>query len=407
VICSLTVFSRQAIAMRQMPWRYLLIPVAVIALPWPVFLLTRHADIGLAYTQTVFDGDPLRPGRFVDTLLNGLWPYMLFLPAALFEPRLLGRAGSYRHGGGFDPLIVLALSWFAAGSLFGGLFHPAFTLLPPAALILGFYLGGILEGQTGQRHAGLAADLTMLMLMLQAVAMSVLFYQEITDQHPVDLWHFPGPALVSELFGIKLFTTFAIWKLWLVPLPVVLLIGGLLMYLLSSARRIQRIPMVLMAMALAVMVYMKALYWPIMQRVDIASMNEAINEHKITPGCMLVDASNPDLLKIVSEKNSPGEIRIFNNAEELADLLMCRHTETDKFKSTIRWQVWGIARERNYYDLPPELRLRTQVMTARTEWHGFNIPDVTGVDLFGRRKPETIILFRVLPHTPKLDLDED
>ena len=69
--------------------------------------------------------------------------------------------------------------------------------------------------------------------------------------------------------------------------------------------------------------------------------------------------------------------------------------------------VWGIAREHIYYDLPPEQRLRTQVMAAGKEWHGFNIPDVTGIDLFGRRVPETIVLFRVLPHMPVFDVDEE
>ena len=397
VMAAWLVMENQTPLLRKLPWRFLLLPLLGIAMPWFLLMGMR---LGIDVLWQGFMATLVLPSMFLrlegyaNTLFNGTWPYLLFMLAALVDTR-----SKRQRAGGYSTVLspsALAGVWVFTMLVLGYGFHPLIVLLPPLALVTGPYLADILEGKTGYRFAGLAVDLSVMMLMLQAVATSILFFQELTDAYPVALWQFPGPALVSEVFGIELFATFAIWKLWLLPLPLVLLAAGAVMFLMALGRRTQNAPLVLILVAVLSMVYMRVFYWPIMQRVVVVTMDETIKKQSVDIDRLLVDASRPELLKVIppEQKYLPENIGLFASAEGLAGFL-----EEDQSPARDTKTMWGIAREKNYYELPIEKRLQTQVMAARTEWHGFDVPSVTGWGLFFRRTPETIVLFRVLPHS--------
>jgi hypothetical protein len=193
----------------------------------------------------------------------GLFPWVFFF--------LRGLLPMHRHE---DPESTLFLRlWAALGiAVFLG-------MSPDLGLILTVPPLAVLSGQLWLRETDRPSatlnrlmDLTVLLMMGLGLGATLVIFQMLGDGYPGSVWLLPGlPMLKSiSLMGqtFPLPEAFPIWKLWLLPGPLLLLTSGMILFLTRLLNQPQWNAIVLFAMGGLWLAFMgwvatPVLVWPV------------------------------------------------------------------------------------------------------------------------------------------------
>jgi|GEM_PF-2681787 len=280
---------------------YILAPIAVLPLPWLLIgtLGGHHASfIGeswFIYPWQRFLGLGPWEGLHADWLFYlraiplDLLPYLLFLPMPLIDRFIKSKEGyQYTHvspqqsvarragttvGGHWHTWAVV---WFLTGFVLYSVsaFQEPGLLLPfypPLALLLGTYLGQIVEAGDSSPTRSYQNTVTfmILVLMLCAVMLTIFIFQVLPDNYVVGQWRFFGDPMLSIVsLGSKQFTLpepVPLWKMWLIPGSIILLIGGLSLFVLQLRQRYAMTVPVTIGVFLSFFFFVKGIDLPIMQ----------------------------------------------------------------------------------------------------------------------------------------------
>lgn len=195
-----------------------------------------------------------------------LFPWNLFLLAALVDKK--GLAKMLHVDRNSTIFLVLWLFIGGIGALLSGATGTLtfLTVLPPFFLIVAHYLSNI-AGSTLPYEV--ATDTAILVLLVMAVAITVVVFQYLPDDYLGAVWMLPGPAVISKLeLGkhIDLPNLFPVWKLWLLPGPFLLLGGALYLFFLSRTEHSHEIPMAMVVLNGLFLVFLTLCVIPILNR---------------------------------------------------------------------------------------------------------------------------------------------
>lgn len=377
----------------------LLFPLVLIPLPWligasfashnPLFiwdyLVTQPFSrvLGVGPWQGLLR-DPL---FYIKRLPLDLLPYLLFLPAILLDdslvPRLAQKAGQRRvgtaigvSGGGLlgGPWLTWAVLWFGVGFVvysFSAFQEPTALLpfYPPLAIITGLYLARVLEGEAGLGRAySNTATLLVLVLMSAAVLLAIFIFQVLPANYVDGFWQLPGRPTIAFLdlgdHHIDLPEAFPLWKLWLIPGPFLLLLGGILLFVLQVMQRLPFTASASIGVFVVFFMFVKLLCLPGLSRPIPMMTAQAINR-RVHPGDEIVLGSrHPDVKRSLFYLNrQPGvPIRFINDPNAIASY------ET-KTQANRHGQLLGLMREKSYYQNPDyAVREHFRILSCYWAW---------------------------------------
>ncbi|MCE3234252.1 MAG: glycosyl transferase [Vampirovibrio sp.] len=387
-------------------------PLFLLPLPWLIWASTHSGnpmfiyDYLLGHPWARFVGAGPWQGLQADFLFYlkrlplDLLPYIVFLPAILLDEGLIIRRGATHT----QPWIIWLLLWFLAGVLTCSLsvFHEPTRMLafyPPLAVLLGYYFGQVMEAAASPKTSSYNGSLIVCigLMMLGAVIGTVLIFQVIPSNYVAGFWHLPGQSVIESLqFGkhqVDLPEAFPLWKFWLIPGPFILLIGGFALFLLQSERRLSPTPLTLVGTFIVMLLFIKALYLPIMHRPVSESLARQLN-HIAKKGDLIVLYSlHPDIKRAL----------FYLQGDKLAYTRIARtpaliQQNLEREKGTL----YGIMRESSFFnELKPEARNLLQVNQYNWDWDTSRTSELTR--FLGIRQPRFdnmksgLISFRSLP----------
>lgn len=346
---------------------------------------------------TFFQNNPLLD---VSTLLLGLFPYIFFLGSFIWEWMAHKRSAGPSHLGK-EPLILLA-SWLCVSLAVSWIFSPAETItflipcIAPLACMMGSYVARFFDGEEPTNAYRWSVELTIISIAILAVLLSIFLFNTLSEVHPVEFWHFPGPAVISQLHIVKdieLDPPFPVWKLWLTPGPFILLFTAIVLYTLHTLRRSRQVCVTLMALWIVFLLFMKFLFIPVLQR-PVHRENAITVQKLLKPNTTLwIDNTQRELLPTFFYLNLTDKRQsIFFSKDPAADL-------TRWLQSPMYHRMVGVIPEQYYYALDPELRTNMRILNHSWKWVRINPTDLS--QLFNADYMKTLtyttLVFETLP----------
>ena len=228
----------RSVSLERVRWPWLLAGFGMVFVPWATLWMLQGQLLAAFRTNTL-------PWGSLTDFANLLWHGMpwggLMMGALLY--RLLNRLRPrVVQRGPFSPRHPETLLWVWLGV--GLVVQSLCPLLwlPPMCLLTASSLNEALMAPRLSRILQVSLDGTLLMLLAGAVMLSVILFQWLPGQYPGAEWLLPGPP-AWELVSLKAVSAqlpsieFPLWKAWLIPFPLLLMLTGLLMVGLMAMRR--------------------------------------------------------------------------------------------------------------------------------------------------------------------------
>ncbi len=398
-------------ALNTLLWPYVLAGMLIIPLPWLVGVAMAQGNSGLILDYLFIQPFQQWMGRGIWASLQPDWlfyirragvaflPYLVFLLAFWLDTPMKRKIDAATR-----PWLLWMVLWFFVGVGFYSLSHfqePTVMLAfyPALALLAGYYLGRALEMGETTRAYNAATGGYIVVLMLLAVALTVFIFQVLPDDYVLGYWHFPGQALLTALhvgIEIPLEEPIPLWKLWLLPGPVILVAGGTVLYFMFENRRVHMAGFALIMTCIVFLLGVKSLYLPILHRPVPATLAAELERQVPPPREVLIYSRHPDLKRVLFYLNPDlsGRVRFLSSPESLAALLRQPDTGGD---------VYGVIRENAYYALDPSIRQRLRIQDAGWKVDVVKLGELAKIlqarlPLFERMESR-IILFQVLPES--------
>lgn len=353
------------------------LPLALIPLPWLLWVSLKSGKATFMFDYLVLYPVQKLFGGGIWQTLKGDWlfhlkrlpldllPWLLFIPVAVQDAiGFMGRGGQQAQN-----WMNWLLLWFVMGFIVYSLsvFQEPSQMLPfyaPLAMIVGCYLAQVVElsgGKTPERYEPILITYIMLMMAL-AVILTIIIFQVVPSDYVAGFWQLPGMAVIRSFeFGDKLFElpeAFPLWKLWLIPGPFVLLIGGFTLFILQAGRKMTLTPLALTSTMVLFLLFIKAVYLPIMQRPVPRLFAQQINKQAKPGDQVLLYSIHPDLKRVL----------FFIQPDKLPRTHLIRDKEKfGQYLEQGRGQVHGVIRERSYFE-DLDYRDRTMLRIDQYNW---------------------------------------
>lgn len=353
------------------------LPLVLIPLPWLLWVSITSGKPSFAFDYLVLYPVQKLFGGGIWQTLKGDWlfnlkrlpldllPWLLFIPVAVQDATgFTGRGGQQAQN-----WMNWLLLWFLIGFIVYSLsvFQEPSLMLPfyaPLAMIVGCYLAQVVEASGGKapdRYEPVLIAYIMLM-MAMAVILTVIIFQVVPSDYVAGFWQQPGMAVIRSFeLGkhlIELPEAFPLWKLWLIPGPFVLLIGGFTLFILQAGRKMTLTPLALTSTMLLFLLFIKAVYLPVMQRPVPRLFAQQINKQAKPGDQVLLYSTHPDLKRVL----------FFIQPDKLPKTHVIRDkAEFGQYMEQGRGRVYGVIRERSYFqDL--DYRDRTMLRVDQYNW---------------------------------------
>jgi 4-amino-4-deoxy-L-arabinose transferase-like glycosyltransferase len=368
---SYLVFTRSTALARKLHLSLIIGPLVLIPLPWLIIASIQSGNAtfmwDFLFNQSI--ERMLGTGPWAALQLDWLFylkrfpmdtmPYLLLLPAILLDTDMFNQRGNSQT----PPWALWLLFWFGLGLLVNSIsvFHvPTMMLpfMPPMAALVGFYLGRIIA------YIGL--------IMLAAVLCAVLIFQVVPSDYVTGYWHFPGQAVIETLklgkHEFELPEAFPLWKFWLIPGPFILLIGGFILYVLQSERRMSLTPVTLVGLVMVFLLFIKALYMPIMYRPVPEAFARRLNHQVHAQDAIVLYSLHPDIKRMM----------FYLDINKLAHVRMVRKPDLiEQNISPPKGIMYGVMPEKTYFeDLPFADRNLLQVNHSDWKWDTGNLSEL-------------------------------
>ena len=377
----------------------LLLPMVLIPFPWllgasfashnPLFIVDYAITQPLSRILGIgpWQGLSLDPLFYLKRLPLDLLPYLLLLPALVLDeallPRLAQKSGQRRVGTAMaatagspigGPWVLWALLWFGFGLLVYSVsaFQEPTTLLPfypPLAIITGVYLARVLEGEAGLSHPyNNTVTLMVLVLLSAAVLLAIFIFQVLPANYVDGFWQLPGQPTIAFLeigdHRIDLPEAFPLWKLWLIPGPFILLIGGILLFILQAMQRLSLTASASVGAFMAFFLFVKLLCLPVLSRPIPMMTAHAINRRAHSGDEIVLASQHPDVKRTWFYLNPKRGVPIhfIHDPSTIAEY-------EEKHQAQRRGQLLGIMREKSYYQNPDyTMRERFRILNCYWAW---------------------------------------
>lgn len=404
--------TQSTLLLNKLNYSMLLLPIFLIPLPWLLWASIQSGkpsfmfDYLLVYpVQKLFGsglwqslkGDPL---FYLKRLSVDLLPWLLFMPVAYIE------AGNFTGRGNqqAQSWMTWLLSWFLLGFVLFSLsaFQEPTQMLPfmaPLAVMVGYYLGQVMESSGGKVPELYEKVLTVYILLMMglAVVSTIIIFQVVPGNYVSGFWHLPGMAVIESLnikdHLLEFPEAIALWKFWLIPGPFVLLIGGFTLFILQTGRKLSFTPLALGSTLLILLLFIKAVYLPIMQRPVPQRFAQHLNKEVKAGDQILLYSLNPDIKRVMFYLNP--------------DKLPQTHLTRDKNRIANHLEngsgvLYGVIRERSFFnDLGYGTRSLLRINQYNWRWDMSRLGELN--KLFVARLPNfdkmrsEIIYFQSLP----------
>lgn len=396
------VMTRSTKALESISWPVLLGVAALFPLPWLAGVAVSQGNSGVILDYLLvqpfqqvtgrglwaaLNGDPLFYAR---RLLVNFLPYVLFLLAFVFDTAVRRKADAATR----NWLLWLTL-WFVTGFVMLSLSNyqepgAMVVFYPALAMLTGFYLGRAMEMGETSRLYNAATGVYIVTLMLLAVLLTIFIFQVVPDDYVSDYWQLPGIALLSILEMEPI----PVWKLWLLPAPFILIAGGTVLYFMFENRRLHMAGLALMATTLIFLVFVKAIYLPVLHRPVSQTIAAKLNRQARQPARILIYSIHPDLKRVLFyiDPALVSGVRFVTDPDTLHDYILSAGPDT---------HVYGVMREVSYYNLEPAVRERLRIEEAGWKVDLNKVGELARIlrghmPLFHRMRTR-LILFEALP----------
>jgi hypothetical protein len=381
IVITYLILNRSVSLVQKLNWGLLLGPMILIPLPWTIWVSihTKNSFFIADYLVTMplerwLGLGPWKQLRtdwlfYLKRLPVDLMPYILLIPGALLENGLVSRRGGSANTN--TPWLMWLCVWFLLGLVaysFSVFQEPTLLLpyFPPIAILAGYYLGQVMESSSAERETTYGNTLIayILVLMTGAVIGSILIFQIIPSNYVAGFWHFPGQSVI-EFFQLgehrlDLPEAFPLWKFWLVPGPFILLIGGFALFLLQAERRLSATPFALLITFFVFMLFVNAVYMPIMHRPVSEQFARQINRQVQSGDQVVLYSLHPDVKRVL----------FYLDRDKLPRTRMVRKPELiqQSLKSE-QGSLYGVIRENSFFhELPFDARDLLQVNAFNWKW---------------------------------------
>lgn len=317
IALSYVLITQSTLLLNRLNYSLLLMPLFLIPLPWLLWASIQSGKANFLFEywlvypiQKLFGGglwqalkgDPL---FYLKRLLVDLLPWIFFIPVAMLEARNFTGRGNQQA----QSWMIWLLGWFLLGfiPLSLAVFQEPSQILPfmaPLSMMVGYYLGQVMESSGGKvpEHYEKALTFYIGFLMAAAVLSTIIIFQVVPSNYVEGFWHLPGMAVV-ESFTIKdhlieFPEAIPLWKFWLIPGPFVLLIGGFTLFILQTGRKLSFTPLALASTMVILLLFVKAVYMPIMQRPVPLQFARQLNKAVETGDQILLYSLVPDVKRV-------------------------------------------------------------------------------------------------------------
>jgi len=372
--------------LRKLNFSLFIAPLVLIPLPWLVI-----ASIQSGKSHFIWDYLMQQP---LDRMMGaGVWaglhpdllfylkrlpldflPYWLMLPAIVLDSGIVGP-----RGGNAQPQewTIWLLLWFGLGLVLNSftVFHEPTRMLPfmpPVAILVGNYLGRVAESKAPVDAYNNTLVAYIGLFMLSAVLCAVIIFQVVPSDYVTGYWHLPGQPVVESLkLGkhlIDLPEAFPLWKFWMIPGPFILLIGGFMLYLLQSERRLQLTPVTLLSSIFAFLLFIKLLYMPIMYRPMPEAFAKQLNRQAQAGDDIVLYTLQPDIKRVL----------FYLDVKKLAHVRTVQKPELiEQNVIPPNGVVYGLMPEKSYFeDLPVADRSLLQVTRFDWNWNTASLDEL-------------------------------
>ncbi|MDX2085661.1 MAG: hypothetical protein SFZ03_09765 [Candidatus Melainabacteria bacterium] len=357
----------------------------MVALGW--FLGAAEWIFDLDWGYLAYPNQPWisRIERLLPAALVDLFPWNFFVVATLLDVVLhapyAGQSLSARIPKLEGTLLltgwsILALATYVLASCFNA---PAATLMlwPGLLMLTGAFVGSTLEKIRLTPGYSAATDGTVLTLLALAIGATVVIFFEMPNPYPGSVWSLPGRAFLHHLqFGdlltLKLPEAFPVWKLWLVPLPLLLILGALSVFACRLFNRASAAGATLSVWVALWLLYVACIALPIVQRPlersmtlewwRLASVASEKSRVEYVAGYPSVFA--PFFLEEAGFLSAATRLQQPKTAAELLQLTLLTTAMNPTQPALI-----GLTSESAYYRLPPAMRQHIRVLKAEPRWH--------------------------------------
>jgi 4-amino-4-deoxy-L-arabinose transferase-like glycosyltransferase len=389
--------GQNTLLLNRMNFRSLLLPAVLIPLPWLLWVTLQPGQSGFILNYLLVYPLQKTLGLGLWANLKGDWlfyakrlfldllPFWLLVPAAFLDPE--ANTGNTRHQSA--PPTLWLLSWFLAGFTVYSLSafqEPTLILpfIPPLAIIAGSYLAQVVEASHNKTHAYYERVLItyIMLLLIAAVLLTIVIFQVVPSNYVAGFWKLPGLAVLESLtLKDKVFPlpeAFPLWKFWLIPGPFILLIGAFTLFFLQFSRKLSLTPLALTSSLLIFMLFVKAVYLPIMHRPVNQYLAQQLN-HSLKAGDRVLLFSRHPAVKRVMFYIAPqhrAAVRMVHSGQQVSQTLESGHGI-----------IYGVIREKSYFnDLDYQYRMLFRVNHYNWQWDLGNLGEMG--KLLGGRLPE-------------------
>ncbi|MEB3245580.1 MAG: hypothetical protein VKJ06_06315 [Vampirovibrionales bacterium] len=336
-------------------------------------------------------------------LLRDLMPALLFLPAALHRSAAAGNTPMRKNRqNSLEPAYGALMAWLLPSCLFAvmlsvfGVSVPLFVVFSPWILWASLYISDLLGGDympEVRRWHAITLEGWILVSLSGLLGLSWLLFTDLPDRYLGGVpWWMPGPDALPVFFDAETFIP--LWKLWLLPGLLLVLLGVLMVLIFSALRRFNE---ALIAQGITVAVLTVWMLYGVLPVVSPAVQSYWGQQLLKAPQPQIAMSQTPELglsawlapthAKLNWQKNMPCGLKHPNpntttnasNATESDVSKPEQHLEQSLEQSVqtvqARPPVAPVApqhslliQERDYYDLPYETRQHYTVLQAFTQW---------------------------------------
>ncbi len=395
VIFGFLFFTGALRALVWIDWKRFVLAFLLILLPWLVLVSLQEKDPAFLI-QYMFNFSNLpdilqrgestlfgKLGFYLQAMLLELFPYNLFLLVLLVDPdqRLRDLPG---HA------YLLLMLWFGLTFLASLVFltpqdSTVVLLLPPLVLLVGFYLSRLASGDWLPRFHQLGLESTIVLVLGISILITIFLFQVLPDLYPVSFWKMPGPALIDKIWLIKeipLENPIPIWKFWLLPVSLALLLGGFMMSVLLVLHRQQTLGMLLIGTSFVFLLCVKLLYLPVMHRPVAEDFARVINEKVTVWNQFLAGTPNYKEL-IVLDARQPGTLNTMFFLKRSLSMQVSLVSRPEDLKNVLvagqYSHVLAVLPERYYYEMDYAVRRQFRVLSHNWHWNAFELEAIGGI----------------------------
>lgn len=388
------ILGQNTLLFNRMNFRSLLLPAVLIPLPWLLWVTLQPGQSGFMVNYLLVYPLQKALGLGLWASLKGDWlfyvkrlpfellPFWFLVPAAFFDPE--ANTVNTRHQSA--PPTVWLLSWFLMGFTLCSLSafqEPTLILplIPPLAIIAGSYLAQVVEASHNKTHAYYEKVLItyIMLLLVAAVLLTIVIFQVVPSNYVAGFWKLPGLAVLEALtLKDKVFPlpeAFPLWKFWLIPGPFILLVGAFSLFFLQVSRKLSLTPLALTSSLLIFMLFLKAVYLPIMHRPVNQYLAQELNHNLKAGDRVLLFSLHPAVKRIlfyIDPQHRPA-VHVVNSGQQVAQAL-----------ENGNGIIYGVIREKSYFnDLDYQYRNLFRVNQYSWQWDLGNLGEM-GKLLTGR-----------------------